>query len=123
MAASKPIATAVVGPGGLAIARPIATAIAGVAPEDAIIPLTGEGYLKLPQKKKEKCQQKNCEEEKPDKEKKKVEKPHKDEDEDYIERFRFKSFYHWRRRVEWSQLPSSILASILIFIQIKEAVY
>lgn len=34
MASSKPIATAVVGPGGLAIARPIATAISGISPEE-----------------------------------------------------------------------------------------
>lgn len=46
VAASKPIATAVVGPGGLAIARPIGTAIAGVSPEQALVPIYPEGYLK-----------------------------------------------------------------------------
>lgn len=34
MASSKPVATAVVGPGGLAVARPIATAIAGISPSE-----------------------------------------------------------------------------------------
>lgn len=34
MASSKPVATAVVGDGGLAVARPVATAIAGVKPSD-----------------------------------------------------------------------------------------
>lgn len=88
VAASKPIATAVVGPGGLAIARPVATAIAGVAPEDAVIPLSGEEYLKLPEKKKEKCDKKKCEKEKPTKE----EKPEKDED-FYSGAFRIKTLY------------------------------
>lgn len=46
MASSKPIATAVVGPGGLAIARPVGTAIAGVSPEQALVPIYPEGYLK-----------------------------------------------------------------------------
>lgn len=32
MASSKPVATAIVGAGGIAVARPIATAIAGISP-------------------------------------------------------------------------------------------
>lgn len=44
MAASKPIATAVVGPGGLAIARPVGTAIAGVSPDQALVPIYAEGF-------------------------------------------------------------------------------
>lgn len=47
VAASKPIATAVVGPGGLAIARPVGTAIAGVSPDQALVPIYAEDYLGL----------------------------------------------------------------------------
>lgn len=46
VAASKPIATAVVGPGGLAIARPVGTAIAGVKPEQALVPIYAEAFVK-----------------------------------------------------------------------------
>jgi hypothetical protein len=34
-----------VGPGGLAIARPVGTAIAGVAPDQALVPIYAEGYV------------------------------------------------------------------------------
>lgn len=87
VAASKPIATAVVGPGGLAIARPVATAIAGVAPEEALVPLTGDGYYRIPEKKKDssKCTGKKCSTDK--------EKPKKDEEEEYYGSFKLKSFY------------------------------
>lgn len=50
MAASKPIATAVVGPGGLAIARPVGTAIAGVSPDQALVPIYAEAGEDPPQK-------------------------------------------------------------------------
>jgi len=54
VASSKPVAQAIVGPGGLAIARPVATAIAGVDVEGSI-PIGGaQQQLKKPQKKKPK---------------------------------------------------------------------
>ncbi|XP_071052610.1 putative uncharacterized protein DDB_G0275317 isoform X2 [Onthophagus taurus] len=51
VAASKPVATAVVGPAGLAIARPVGTAIAGVDPEQALVPIFAQQYVK-PSKKR-----------------------------------------------------------------------
>lgn len=59
VAASKPIATAVVGPGGLAIARPVGTAIAGVSPEQALVPVYPEGYLKPSTSKRNRKEPKN----------------------------------------------------------------
>lgn len=53
MASSKPVAQAIVGPGGLAIARPVGTAIAGVDVEGSI-PLGGQQQKQKPQKKKPK---------------------------------------------------------------------
>lgn len=44
MASSKPVATAVVGPQGLAVARPIATAIAGIQTTGPVL-LVPEGKL------------------------------------------------------------------------------
>lgn len=49
MASSKPIATAVVGPEGLAVARPIATAIAGVQTTGPVL-LLPDGKLGTPDK-------------------------------------------------------------------------
>lgn len=52
VAASKPIATAVVGPQGLAIARPVATAIAGVSPDQVLVPVYAEGQINGSKKKR-----------------------------------------------------------------------
>lgn len=76
-----------VGPGGLAIARPVATAIAGVAPEEALLPISGDGYYRFPDKKKDKCTGKKCSTEK--------EKPKKDqEDDEYYGDFRMRPYYY-----------------------------